>query len=60
MRNDTFSQTRRCPHCGALCHPTKARCLKCYYRVRWYRRKAWRINPTRHPTQNSSERSDTA
>lgn len=32
-----------CP-CGALCdRPSITRCQKCRVRLRWYRRKAWRI-----------------
>lgn len=49
----------RC-RCGALCLPKKSQCRKCHFRCRWYRRKAWRINPARHLTQNTSERSDIA
>lgn len=33
--------------CGALCGPANTRCRKCRDRLRWYRRKAWRINPMR-------------
>jgi hypothetical protein len=34
--------------CGALCERASAHCRKCRARSRWYRRKAWRVNPERH------------
>jgi hypothetical protein len=33
--------------CGALREATRTHCKKCRDRSRWYRRKAWRINPER-------------
>jgi hypothetical protein len=36
-----------CP-CGALCDvPAITRCQKCRNRLRWYRRKAWRVKSHR-------------
>jgi hypothetical protein len=60
MRDLTVGQPGSLCHCGALRLPSQSQCRKCHFRCRWYRRKAWRINPSRQPTQNSSERSDTA
>ena len=31
--------------CGALRETASTHCKKCRDRSRWYRRKAWRINP---------------
>ena len=55
----TDKSGRQC-QCGALCQPNRTLCRKCHFRFRWYRRKSWRINPSRHLTQHTSERSDTA
>jgi hypothetical protein len=34
--------------CGALCEaPAITRCQKCRNRLRWYRRKAWRVKSER-------------
>jgi hypothetical protein len=48
MRNLLIDPSRRHCRCGALCAPGSAQCRKCRARFRWYRRKAWRLNPARH------------
>ena len=48
MRNLAINEVPRRCRCGALCGAKRTRCRKCHDRIRWYRRKAWRINPIRH------------
>jgi hypothetical protein len=48
MRNLVIDPCQRYCRCGALCGPATTQCQKCRARLRWYRRKAWRINPARH------------
>jgi hypothetical protein len=58
MRDFKSEANRRYCRCGAPTELTKTRCLKCRYRARWYRRKAWRNNPVRQLAQESQERGD--
>jgi hypothetical protein len=45
MRDFKTEAGRRYCRCGALTEATTTLCRKCRARARWYRRKAWRINP---------------
>jgi hypothetical protein len=47
MLNLAIDPRQHCCRCGALCETTNPHCKKCRDRSRWYRRKAWRINPQR-------------
>jgi hypothetical protein len=47
MLNLAIDPRQRHCHCGALCETPSPYCKKCRDRSRWYRRKAWRINPQR-------------
>jgi hypothetical protein len=51
MRNLAIDpEQNHCP-CGALSEQTQAQCQKCRNRLRWHRRKAWRVNSARDTDQ---------